>query len=199
MVSEIGHLSGAFWGGVVAIVLVKAGLVDCEGWDVFSLWARNRKLAQDWKKRGELLDRINRPSREAGKTGARPRKAGTSGGAEGGETDGEDRRSAAVRKIRRLLENGNPDAAADAYSKAAQTLFGWPPPQPELYALIKDFHDKCRSHLDPTDARPLPALSRRLDQDVPQAGAGPLAHSHRPAAARKVLQNIPAGLLSTDL
>ena len=37
MVSEMGHLSGAFWGTVVGLVMLKAGLVDCEGWDVFSL------------------------------------------------------------------------------------------------------------------------------------------------------------------
>jgi membrane associated rhomboid family serine protease len=31
MISELGHLSGAFWGAVVAVALLKAGLVDCEG------------------------------------------------------------------------------------------------------------------------------------------------------------------------
>ena len=39
----MGHLSGAFWGMVVGIVLLKAGLVDCEGWDVFALWIKRRK------------------------------------------------------------------------------------------------------------------------------------------------------------
>ena len=85
MVSEMGHLSGAFWGGVVAIALLKLGLVDCEGWDVFSLWARNRKLAQDWKKRGELLDRTNRPARRAGKSRA---KAGSGRGDDEAESAG---------------------------------------------------------------------------------------------------------------
>ena len=57
VISELGHLSGAFWGTVVAVTLLKAGLVDCEGWDLFSLWTKRRKLGQDWKKRGERLDR----------------------------------------------------------------------------------------------------------------------------------------------
>src|SRR5262249_43315485 len=30
MITELGHLSGAFWGTVVAVGLLKAGLVDCE-------------------------------------------------------------------------------------------------------------------------------------------------------------------------
>ncbi len=52
MVSELGHLSGAFWGVVVAVTLLKAGLVDCEGWDVFSLWTKRRKLARRLEKAG---------------------------------------------------------------------------------------------------------------------------------------------------
>ena len=138
MVTELGHLSGAFWGCVVAIVLLKTGLVDCEGWDVFSLWAKNRKLASDWKKRGELLDRSNRPERPRGKS--RSSKSAVEGSrADGALTEGDDRRAVAVRKIRRLIDTGDTDAAASAYSQAAKTLFGWPPPQPELYELIKSF------------------------------------------------------------
>src|SRR5205807_821805 len=56
VVSELGHLSGALWGTVLAVGLLKAGMVDCEGWDLFALAAKRRKLAKDWKKRGELLD-----------------------------------------------------------------------------------------------------------------------------------------------
>src|SRR5262245_32066162 len=63
MLSELGHLSGAFWGGVVAVVLVQARLVDCEQWDIFSLCAQRRKLAEDWKKRGERLDSEKRAGR----------------------------------------------------------------------------------------------------------------------------------------
>src|SRR5262249_47389772 len=53
-VSELGHLSGAFWGAVVAMVLLKAKLVDCEGWDMFALWAKRKKLREQWDKRVEL-------------------------------------------------------------------------------------------------------------------------------------------------
>src|SRR5262249_12610634 len=63
MLSELGHLSGAFWGGVVAVVLVKARLVDCEKWDLFSLWAKRRQLAEEWKKRGDRLENAKRSER----------------------------------------------------------------------------------------------------------------------------------------
>ena len=57
MISEMGHLSGALWGSVIAILILKLGLVDCEGWDAFSLWAKHRELGRQWKARGERLDR----------------------------------------------------------------------------------------------------------------------------------------------
>ena len=91
LVSELGHLSGAFWGTVLAIVLLKAGWVDCEGWDLFALAAKRRKLAQDWNKRvedartqeGEPQEEREerRPARARGepRTAARPRRSAASG------------------------------------------------------------------------------------------------------------------------
>ncbi len=200
MVSEMGHLSGAFWGGVVAIILLKAGLVDCEEWDVFSVWARNRKLAREWKQRGELLDRINRPAREREKSRARARSARAGDEIPGAGLEGEDRRAVALLKIQRQIENGNPDAAADAYAKAAQTLFGWPPPQPELYALIKAFHaqgaEVASIRLMRDHCRHYPRDSSKMWLKLAQVL---LRDCQRPAAARKVLQSIPSGTLSGDL
>jgi membrane associated rhomboid family serine protease len=199
MVSEMGHLSGAFWGSVVAITLLKAGLVDCEGWDVFSVWARYRKLTQDWKKRGELLDRINRPALKRGKskTKASGDRSDETGGA---GIEFEDRSAAAVRKIRRLIENGDTDGALEAYRKAGRTLFGWPPPQPELYELIKALH--ARDALVPSirlmrdHCERYPHDSTKMWLKLAQVL---LRDCHRPGAARKVLDAIPTGLLSGDL
>lgn len=57
MSSGLLHISGAFWGVLVGIVFVKAGWVDCEGWDVFSLRKKKRELGKAWKAREERLDR----------------------------------------------------------------------------------------------------------------------------------------------
>ncbi|MGC8641120.1 MAG: rhomboid family intramembrane serine protease, partial [Isosphaeraceae bacterium] len=199
MVTELGNLSGAFWGTVVAIVLLKAGLVDCEGWDVFSLWTKNRQLARDWKKRGELLDRSNQSVRKSRKGRGKTRATG-----EGEESpaaaEGEDRRSVALRKVRRLIDKGDTNAAADAYSKAGQTLFGWPPSQPELLELIKAFHaqgaEVASIRLMRDHCEHYPRESSRMSLKLAQVL---LRDCQRPAAARKVLQNIPAGLLAGDL
>jgi membrane associated rhomboid family serine protease len=200
MVTEMGHLSGAFWGAVVAIVLLKTGLVDCEGWDVFSLWARNRQLARDWKKRGELLDRSNPPARKSRKARSKSRSSTDGDESPGTATEGEDRRSIALRKIRRLIEKGDVNAAADAYHKAAQTLFGWPPPQPELYELIKAFHAQSAEvasiRLMRDHCEHYPRESSKMGLKLAQIL---LRDCQRPFAARKVLQSIPAGLLSADL
>lgn len=192
MVSEMGHLSGAFWGTVVAMVLLKTRLVDCEGWDVFSLWSRNRQLARDWKKRGDLLDRANDRERRPPKS---KRKSSSTEVA-----DGEDRRSVTLRKIQRLIDKGDTNAAADAYNKAGQTLFGWPPSQPELYGLIKALHARgaevASIRLMRDHCEHYPRESSKMALKLAQVL---LRDCQRPGAARKVLQNIPAGLLAADL
>lgn len=200
MVTELGHLSGAFWGSVVAIALLKAGLVDCEGWDVFSLWARNRKLAQDWKRRGELLDRTHHRDRKEKKSKTKTRAAGRADDVHDGENDRGDRRAAALRKIHRLIEDGDPDAALDAYKKAAQTLFGWPPAQPDLYALIKAFHARSAEvasiRLMRDHCRYYPRESSQMALKLAQVL---LRDCQRPAAARKVLREFSSGSIPADL
>ena len=83
MITELGHLSGAFWGMVVGIILLKAGLVDCEGWDLFALWKKRRKLAEDWEKRGRRLDHEKMVLRSSMKAKARARFSHDSYGGEG--------------------------------------------------------------------------------------------------------------------
>ena len=102
VITEIGHLSGAFWGTVVAIVLLKAGLVDCEGWDLFALWAKRKKLARAWEQRGERLERekvVLRSSMKARSTRQVPAGRCRRGRrrAEPGRTRDHGRRSASAR------------------------------------------------------------------------------------------------------
>jgi membrane associated rhomboid family serine protease len=197
MMTELGHLSGAFWGAVVGVALLKAGLVDCEGWDLFALWAKRKKLAQDWKRRGERLDyprRLGRGRRRAeGRT-----KAGDAGGhspAGGYEAQS----AAAVARVRSLIESGDLAAALDSYRDAAKVLYQWPP-QSDLYALIKEFHarggevesvplmrDHCRQYPDESSK-----LRLKLAQVL-------IRNCHRPVVALRTLREVPAGSLPADL
>jgi membrane associated rhomboid family serine protease len=198
-ISEMGHLSGAFWGTVVAIVLLKARLVDCEGWDLFSLWAKRRKLAQDWKLRSKMLDRQNENLRRGLRIRAEAKSSRDGDEPAGTAPAGEDRGTAAVRRVRRLIDEGAIDASVEAYDKAARSLPGWPS-QPDLYALIKALHacgaepDSVRLMRD--HCRRYPDKSAKMRVKLAQI----LLHTcQRPAAALRVLQEIPAGSLAGDL
>jgi len=198
MISELGHLSGAFWGAVVAIVLLKAGLVDCEGWDLFALWKKRRKLAQDWEKRGRRLEHEKMVLRSGVKANARARSSHDS------EEDGtrhspEERAGAAVRRIRTMIDDGDVSGALAAYDKASRTLFNWPS-QPDLYELIKALHargaepDSVRLMRD--HCRYYPASSVKMRVKLAQIL---IRDFQRPVAALRVLEEIPPGSLPADL
>jgi hypothetical protein len=199
MISELGHLSGAFWGVVVAIALLKAGLVDCEGWDLFALWNKRRTLAQDWEKRGRRLEHEKMVLRSSVKASARARSAYNDRGDDGTRPSPEERASEAVLRIRSLINEGDVSGALAAYDKAARTLFNWPS-QPDLYVLIKALHargaepdsvrlmrDHCR-YYSANSLKMRVKLAQILIRDF-----------QRPVAALRVLEEIPPGSLPADL
>jgi len=195
MVSEMGHLSGAFWGTVVAVFLLKAGLVDCEGWDVFSLWAKRRQLARDWKARGERLDREKEVLRASLKKAKRAKATvGT-----GPDPNPEGRAAAAVDKVQSLIESGDVAGALAAYDRSARTLVNWPP-QPALHALIKTLHARGAEaesiRLMRDHCRYYPADSTRVRLKLAQIL---IRDRQRPVAALRVLEEIPPGSLPSDL
>ena len=199
MISELGHLSGAFWGAVVAIVLVKAGLVDCEGWDLFALWKKRRKLAGDWEKRGRRLDHEKMVLRSSMKARAKARFSHDSYGGEGDQLSLEERSSMAVRRIRSLIDDGQIPAAMEAYVKATRALMNWPS-QSDLYELIKAMHargaeaDSVRLMRD--HCRYYPANSAKMRVKLAQIL---IRDFQRPVAALRVLEEIPTGSLPADL
>jgi membrane associated rhomboid family serine protease len=138
VITEAGHLSGAFWGCVLAVVLLKARLVDCEGWDVFSALEKRRQLASEWKKRGDRLDRQKDDLRQSLKVTMSTTRAAPVSRAEPNEAQ---RAAAAVRKVQALIDQGELPAALAAYDRAARTLVSWPA-QPDLHAMIKALQAK---------------------------------------------------------
>jgi hypothetical protein len=200
MVSEMGHLSGAFWGGLLAVAMVKAKLVDCEDWDIFTLWSRWRKLGREWKKRGERLDRQKEALRASVKAHARAKRAGkeVEADADDGGPSREERAAAAGKHVQWLIEKGNIAAALRAYQRSAGSLPAWPT-QSELYALIKALHaqgalvdsiplmrDHCR--LYPTDST---MVRLKLAQVL-------IRDCQRPQAALRVLGEFRPGSLSSE-
>src|SRR5271166_1783600 len=115
MITELGHLSGAFWGTIVAVAMLKAGLVDCEGWDLFSLWKKRRKLARDWEKRGRRLDHEKMVLRSSVQASSRARSFRDDREDDGASAGKQERGSAAVGRIRSLIAGGDIPGALAAY------------------------------------------------------------------------------------
>ncbi len=200
MITELGHLSGAFWGAVVAIVMLKARLVDCEKWDVFSLWKKRQKLASDWKKRGARLDRERMVERSSVKARARAKrsKRARQDGGDAPSLNPDERSAAAVRRIESLIEDGDISGALAAFDRSARTLIDWPS-QPELYALIKALHahgaEAASIRLMREHCRCFPQESSTMRLKLAQIL---IRDRQRPVAALRVLEEIPGGVLSPE-
>lgn len=198
MSSEVGHLSGAFWGAIVSLALLKLKLVDCEGWDILSLWSRNRGLARDWKERGDRHERAAKSLKSSVKTNLKG-KASKRGRDNDEDADSEARRDAAIQRVQQLIEKGDVAGAVAAYDKSTRTLVNWPP-QPALLAMIKAMQargadvDSVRLMRD--HCRYYPKASTRLRLKLAQVLA---RNCQRPAAALKVLNEIPPGSLDGEL
>jgi membrane associated rhomboid family serine protease len=200
MVSEMGHLSGAFWGAVTAVVLLRARLVDCEGWDLFTIWTRWRKLGRQWDRRGEWLDRQEESLRRSMRQRARARAGSAAEESSGGARPSQEERGAmAVRRIQSRIDEGDIEGALEDYDQAARSLLEWPS-QPDLLGMIKALHARGA---EPQSVRLMRDYCQHYSGDSSRVRlklAQTLIRDHRrPVAALRVLQAIPDDSLPADL
>jgi membrane associated rhomboid family serine protease len=199
MVSEMGHLSGAFWGAVVAIFLLKTRLVDCEGWDLFTVWAKYRKLTRDWQSREKRLDHQKESLRFSLKARARAKASMGEAASDGSAPSPEERGAAAVRRVQSLIDRGDISGAVGAYDKAARTLFNWPS-QSDLYGLIKALQARGAEaesiRLMRDHCRHYPGNSAKMRLKLAQVL---MLNCQRPTAALRVLEEVPPGSLAAEL
>lgn len=154
MSSGLLHISGAFWGLMVGIVLVKAGWADCEGWDVFSLMKKRQALRKAWKSREGRLDRSNENQKLLKATRPEEDRPGLSS---------EERAARLLAKVRRSLEAGDIEEVQAAYEKWIAAV-GDRAPRDTLMGLIKAMHEReewtasvppmralCRLHPEKSD------------------------------------------------
>jgi membrane associated rhomboid family serine protease len=190
MSSGLLHISGAFWGLMVGIVLLQARWVDCEAWDVFSLVSKRRALRNAWRAREARLDlskeneRLPQAMRSVeDRTGLSP----------------EERAAKLLTKVHRAIEMGDMMAAQVAYEKW-MTAVANRPPRDALLAVIKAMHQReewagsvapmralCRLHLENSEKVRL-KLASILIREL-----------QRPTEALRHLQQIPDERLDANL
>jgi hypothetical protein len=132
--SALDHLLGAICGFIVATLLLKLKLVDCEGWDLFAVMQGRQ---------GDRTARARKPkfaSRKVASQFARSIKRKAKRKAKGSArkvTSIEDRSAVALRTMRLHLELGETEAALAVYHQSTRSIRGWQPPERDWRDLIQ--------------------------------------------------------------
>ncbi len=165
MSSGLLHISGAFWGLIVGILLLKAGWVDCEGWDVFSLREKRRALRKAWKAREARLDRSKENEKLSRAMLSEEDRPGLSP---------EERAAKLLKKVHRSIESGDMAAAQAAYEKWIGVVGNRGPPRCSGRSDQGNARTRGMGGVGPPDACPLPSAS----QEVREGPAETRVHPH---------------------
>ena len=150
--------------------MLKLDWVDCEHWDVFSVWSGRNTMTSEERREAEE----RKPARVKQRT-----------------DEEQQRRASAVGQIRELIQTGQPLFALKAHQRMSRELPGWSLSEPDLLTLIQGLHEKklWADSIPPmTDylARyiaKVPLVRLRLAQIL-------VLQEHRPAQALKVMAKI---------
>jgi membrane associated rhomboid family serine protease len=191
------HSSGAVLGFVLAVILLKLGLVDCESWDLFAiLEGRQGKSKQRGKRVPPAthrvsveFDRLSTPRKKRKARSQPPRVKSI-----------EDPSAAALRTMRFHLEQGETEAAVAVFKRTSTKITDWNPDESDWLDLIQAILDQgawgdaASLMLDylKRSSRPSPRVRLKLAQVLLQKLA-------RPLQALKILEQIPVGALPETL
>ena len=135
MSSGLLHVSGAFWGLWVGILLLKLRWVDCEDYDVFSIVRKRRALREAWRSREARLDR----NKAAEQQGSRPRRHEE----DRPDLSPEERAAKLLARVHKMIEAGDMTAFQAASEKWMGSL-GNRAPREALLGIVKALH--AREH-----------------------------------------------------
>jgi membrane associated rhomboid family serine protease len=190
MSSGLLHISGAFWGLLVGILLVQARWVDCEGWDVFSLMVKRRELRKAWKARGERLDRSRANEKLPKAMLAAEDRAARSP---------EERAAKLLTRVHQSIELGDMMAAQAAYEKWMNAVANRAP-RDALLGVIKAMHERKQWAASVPPMRALCRLYPEKSEKVRLKLAALLIRElERPTEARRHLLRIPDEALDATL
>ena len=187
------HLSGAALGFVLATVMLKKNMVDCEDWDLYAVMQGR----QGQSKAAARIPRGPRPRKTALPENHAPR---VSRGDPAVPKSIGDRAAAAQLRLRTHLDAGEAEAAESVYDKSVKTIPGWQPAGPDWLDLIKALN-AARNW--PASVKVMEDYLRRASNPSPRVRlklAQILIHEQqRPAHALRVLGEIDASALPQSL
>ena len=129
ILSSVAHSTGAVIGFIVGVGLLKAGIVDCENWDLFTVLRGEHIQPISGRRKGAKI--APSPSERKVKKAKRTKVSADP------ESQMEDPASAATRALRLGLEYGDADETLNAYRKGMRKVRGWIPSDPDFRELIK--------------------------------------------------------------
>jgi len=191
--------AGALIGVVLAIALLKLGLVDCENWDLFAVLDGRQGQSRKQARKGKVARRLVSTSFAPGpKPKARSRSK--SKGFARPVTSIVDPASAALKTFREHLDLGEVEAALAYYKQTSKHRPDWQVSEADCRELTKALLEQrawedavfvMRDHVRRA-FEPSPRIRLKLAQILIQKLA-------RPLQALKVLDEIPAGTLPESL
>ncbi len=191
------HTFGAILGIVVAALMLKLRLVDCENWDIFAVFERR---AGKPRERGKTRKADRLVSSEYREREPKQRRRGRKSSSGGPSEPEEDRGVVLSRRLRQHLDHREPEAALAVYHKGRRSVDGWQPGEPDWRDLVEAIlaaqfweaavvvmRDYVRGIPNPS-----PRMRLKLAQVLMQ-------NLGKPAQAIKVLGQIPEGSLPDKL
>ena len=185
MSSEILHLAGGAIGGGIAVLFLKRGWVDCENWDLFSVW-NGKHLAST------LPDFVRSTVVPNPKSPA-PKQLGK-------QLSPIEVKVRHLKKLRKLLASGKPMAALAEFRHARRMHQEFQPLVSDLSTLAGLLHDSGH-HRDALEIYEEWIARFPEDADVGRLQAAELmvTRQQRPAAARKLLDPLHEAQLTGPL
>jgi len=122
------HTTGAVLGLIVGIVMLKTKQVDCENWDIFSVWSGRHQMTENERaKLDAQTPKAQKERTEQEKVRQEKQLA---------------QKEKMLEEIRWAIQEGNPLPALAIYRKTAHEFSGWTIPEFDWLSLIKLLLDK---------------------------------------------------------
>ncbi len=183
--SEVLHLMGAAIGAGLAITLLKTKAVDCEGWDVFSVFL---------EKQGVLLGQ-SKEDAEAQQKAKEEKKQALEA-----QQQQLDRRQEALQRVRQLMGQGQPRQALQFHQQMLAESHDWQLAEADLLQLIGALqHQRLWRESVPVMIEFLKKHPANSDPVRIKLAHVLIAAERRPAQALKVLAKLNPALMMPAL